>query len=289
MNFEKVNNKKIELSISRIETNKNNCSDPKISTSYLDIESEDMMEPKKKSKFEVNRINDFNILSDSNTNPKYSEERKITLESAMTILRVNTDMNIISENDEEDDGEGIKIKRKNNNISESAGVSSSNHQSIGSKFVNNTYREPKNKCLTSSTDKTSKKKKKMSFNEQEMLNMKNVKEKIEHDMKENNETPNYLKEKKVTTTKCKKFIKLKLYEKKDQQTPGSNNDSELIELHNDEIIYNQAAFRESNVVLFASIEILEKSLDNKNKLIKIEENQPKTFWSRINPFRCSND
>ena len=48
-------------------------------------------------------------------------------------------------------------------------------------------------------------------------------------------------------------------------------------------------FKDSNFVLFASLDILEKSIDNKNHLIKIDEEKPrKSFWGIINPFKCGN-
>jgi hypothetical protein len=53
--------------------------------------------------------------------------------------------------------------------------------------------------------------------------------------------------------------------------------------------FNQSSFHNTNLVLFASIEILEKSMDNKNQLIKNEENSKnKDFWTRMNPFKCGN-
>lgn len=51
--------------------------------------------------------------------------------------------------------------------------------------------------------------------------------------------------------------------------------------------FNQSTYNNTNLVLFASIEILEKSLDNKNQLIKNEEHSKNNnFWTKMNPFRC---
>jgi len=54
-----------------------------------------------------------------------------------------------------------------------------------------------------------------------------------------------------------------------------------------DLLYNdKTTYGESSVNLLAAIEILEKAQDNKNKLIKNEVPQEKSFWSFINPFQC---
>ena len=43
------------------------------------------------------------------------------------------------------------------------------------------------------------------------------------------------------------------------------------------------------IVLRASLEILEKSMENKNKLVKIDQKKDITnCWTIINPFECVN-
>jgi len=54
-----------------------------------------------------------------------------------------------------------------------------------------------------------------------------------------------------------------------------------------DLLYNdKSTYGESSVNLIAAIEILEKAQDNKNKLIKNEVPEEKSFWSMINPFHC---
>jgi len=54
-----------------------------------------------------------------------------------------------------------------------------------------------------------------------------------------------------------------------------------------ELLYtDKTTYGESSVNLLAAIEILEKAQDNKNKLIKNDPPQEKSFWSFMNPFQC---
>jgi len=57
-------------------------------------------------------------------------------------------------------------------------------------------------------------------------------------------------------------------------------------LPQDLLYTDKTTYGESSVNLLAAIEILEKAQDNKNKLIKNEVPQEKSFWSFINPFQC---
>jgi len=57
-------------------------------------------------------------------------------------------------------------------------------------------------------------------------------------------------------------------------------------LPQDLLYTDKTTYGESSINLLAAIEILEKAQDNKNKLIKNENTQEKSFWSFMNPFQC---
>ena len=54
-----------------------------------------------------------------------------------------------------------------------------------------------------------------------------------------------------------------------------------------EIVYGNTVLKAKEY--FISIEILGRSLDNKNKVINLEEQKDKSIWSKIFPFKCVKD
>jgi len=67
-----------------------------------------------------------------------------------------------------------------------------------------------------------------------------------------------------------------------------DNEIDLGFMPQDMLYADKATYGESSINLLAAIEILEKAQDNKNKLMKNESPQVKSFWSVFNPFQCGN-
>jgi len=81
------------------------------------------------------------------------------------------------------------------------------------------------------------------------------------------------------------FLKLKLFEKKEKKMNPANASNNSIE----EILCGNVAYKEIDA-LFFSVEILGRSLNNKNQLIKVDDHQEqKSIWSTIFPFKCGNE
>jgi len=72
------------------------------------------------------------------------------------------------------------------------------------------------------------------------------------------------------------------------RTKNIDNEMDIGFMPQDMLYADKATYGESSINLLAAIEILEKAQDNKNKLMKNEPVQDKSFWSFINPFQCGN-
>jgi len=65
-----------------------------------------------------------------------------------------------------------------------------------------------------------------------------------------------------------------------------DNEMDMGFMPQDMLFADKTTYGESSINLKAAMEILEKAQDNKNKLMRNETPQEKSFWSIINPFQC---